>query len=292
MAMTAAMLGAALLHDAGAFSWTRFDVHPSVLSGCALLAGLYLAAVGPWRARLGGPEAERVARGRVACFLAGVLILFLVLNGPVHDLSDNFLFSAHMFQHLWLMLIVPPLWLLGLPAWLVRRALRVRGVRPVARSLTHPLVAYVAYNVVFLGWHLPIFYNAALVNHDLHIVQHLMFLAAATMMWWPVLNPASELQRLPEGLLQMAYLFAFAVPATAVSAFITMSDEVLYWFYEGAPRLFGLTPLEDQRLGGLLMWVPGMLIFWAAISAVYFRWTKDEIRSWRKAPESRLSNRS
>jgi putative membrane protein len=172
----------------------------------------------------------------------------------------------------------------------VRRALRLRGVRPAARGLTHPLIAYVVYNVVFLGWHLPIFYNAALVSHDLHIVQHLTFLAAATMMWWPVINPVPELQRLPEGLVQMAYLFAFAVPATAVSAFITMSDEVLYRFYGEAPLLFGLTPLEDQRLGGLLMWIPGMLIFWAAITAVYFRWTKDEIRSWRKAPGSAVSN--
>jgi putative membrane protein len=194
-----------------------------------------------------------------------------------------------MFQHMLLMLILPPLLLLGVPAWLVRRALRVRGVTPLARALTHPLVAFVVYNVVFLGWHLPVFYNWALVDHDLHIVQHLMFLAAATMMWWPVVNPAPELQRVPEGLLQMAYLFAFAVPATAVSAFITLSDSVLYPFYEEAPRLFGLTALEDQRLGGLLMWIPGMLIFWVAITAVFFRWTKDEIKSWQKAPESRPS---
>lgn len=276
----------AVVPHGGEFSWTRFEVHPSVLIGCALLAGLYLAAIGPWRARRGG---DRVGRARVASFFGGVLLLFVSLNGPIHDLSDRFLFSAHMLQHMLLMLIVPPLLLLGLPTWLARVALRARGVEPVARALTHPLVAYAAYNVVFLGWHLPAFYNWALVDHDLHIAQHLMFLAAATMMWWPVVNPVPELQRLPEGLAQMAYLFAFAVPATALSAFITMSDEVLYPFYEEAPRLFGLSALEDQRLGGLLMWVPGMLVFWAAITAIFFRWTKDEIRSWRRAPDSTAS---
>lgn len=276
-------LAAMLPHGDAAFSWTRFEVHPSVLIGCALLAGTYLVAAGPWRARLGGPAA-RVSRGRVVSFLAGVSILFLALNGPIHDLSDNFLFSAHMAQHLLLMLIVPPLLLLGVPAWLVRAALRVRGVEPVARVLTHPAVAFVVYNVVFIGWHIPRFYEWALVSHDLHILQHLMFIAAATMMWWPAVSPAPELQRIPEGLLQMMYLFAFAIPATVVSAFITMSEQVLYPWYESAPRLFGLSALDDQRLGGVIMWIPGMLIFWVAISAIFFRWTKDEFRSWKEGP--------
>lgn len=275
--------GAALLHGGAEFSWSRFDVHVSVLVGCVLFAGLYLLAVGAWRARLGGP-AEPVARGRIAAFLSGVAILFLALNGPIHDLSDNFLFSAHMFQHMLLMLIVPPLLLLGVPAWLVRAALRVRGVTPLARALTHPIVAYVVYNAIFIGWHFPGLYNRALVDHDLHIVQHLMFMAAATMMWWPAVSPAPELQRIPEGLLQMGYLFAFAIPATVVSAFITMSDRVLYPFYEAAPRVFGLSPLEDQRLGGVIMWIPGMLIFWVAIGAIFFRWTRDEMRSWKRGP--------
>jgi putative membrane protein len=86
-----------------------------------------------------------------------------------------------------IMMIVPPLLLLGLPAWLIRPVLRVRGMSAVASFLTRPLIAFAIYNVVFVIWHFPFMYNAALENHDLHIVQHLMFIATATMMWWPVI---------------------------------------------------------------------------------------------------------
>ena len=80
----------------------------------------------------------------------------------------------------------------------------------------------------------------------------------------------------------MLYVFAFGIPSTIVSAFITLSDRVLYSWYAVAPRVTALGPLDDQRLGGLLMWIPGMLIFWLAITAVWFRWTRDEYSEWRK----------
>ncbi|MBI4538621.1 MAG: cytochrome c oxidase assembly protein [Gemmatimonadetes bacterium] len=269
-----------MFHGTGGFSWTRFELHPSVLIGCVLLAALYLAGAGPLRRRHGW--AERVHPARAAAFLSGVAVIFLALNGPIHDLSDNFLFSAHMLQHMLLMLVMPALLLLGLPAWLVRPLLGSPAIERTARWLTHPAVAFVLYNVVFIAWHLPRFYNWALENHDVHVVQHLMFMAAATLMWWPVVNPVPELERLPRGPLQMLYLFAFAIPASIVSAFITLSERVIYPWYAEAPRVFELSALDDQRLGGLIMWIPGMLIFWIAISAVFFRWVGSEIREWRR----------
>jgi hypothetical protein len=109
-----------------------------------------------------------------------------------------------------------------------------------------------------------------------------MFMSVAVMMWWPVVNPVSELERIPTGPLLMMYVFAFGIPSTLVSAFITLSDSVFYPWYEVAPRITSLSPMDDQRLGGLIMWIPGMLIFWVGISAVFFRWTKDEYSSWGK----------
>jgi len=256
-----------------------FEVHVSVLIGCVYMVAAYLMAVGPARERYGWSE-EPVSRRRKFAFFSGVGILFFALNGPLHSLADDYLFSAHMVQHMLLMLIMPPLLIMGVPPWLIRRALKRRGVLPVARFLTHPLVAYTAYNVVFIGWHLPRWYNWALVNHNVHIVQHLMFMAVAVMMWWPVVNPVKELERIPTGPLLMVYVFAFGIPSTVVSAFITMSDAVFYPWYAAAERITALSPLEDQRLGGLIMWIPGMLLFWTAISIVYFRWTKDEFRDW------------
>jgi putative membrane protein len=180
------------------------------------------------------------------------------------------------------MLVVPPLLILGLPPALIRRAIGRPALLRAGRALTNPAVAFVAYNLVFVGWHFPLAYNAALENHDLHIVQHLMFMATSVMMWWPVIAPVAELERIPDGPLVMMYVFALGIPTTIVSAFITMSDEVFYPFYAAAPRVSALSPLEDQRLGGLLMWIPGMLIFWVAISAVWFRWTREEYAEWRQ----------
>jgi putative membrane protein len=268
-------------------SWDRltilgFEIHVSVLIGTVYLAAIYLFAVGPAREKYGWEE-ESVSPWRKASYLGAVALVFFSLNGPLHTLSDEYLFSAHMVQHMLLMLIMPPFLIMGIPPWLIRKAMERPGVAQVARALTHPVVAYAAYNITFIGWHIPQMYNWALVSHDLHIVQHLMFMAVAVMMWWPVANPVPELERIPTGPLLMMYIFAFGIPTTILSAFITMSDSVFYPWYEVAPRVSSLSPLEDQRLGGLIMWIPGMLIFWVGITAVFFRWTKDEYGSWGRS---------
>ena len=265
-------------------SWDRltilgFEIHVSVLIGVVYLAAAYLFAVGPARVKYEW-EVEKVSPWSKASYLGAVALIFFSLNGPLHTLSDEYLFSAHMVQHMLLMLIMPPFLIMGLPPWLIRKALDRPRVARIARFLTHPVAAFLAYNITFIGWHIPQAYNWALVNHDLHILQHLMFMAVATMMWWPVVNPAPELERIPTGPLLMMYVFAFGIPSTVVSAFITMSDSVFYPWYEMAPRVSSLSALEDQRLGGLIMWIPGMLIFWVGITAVFFRWTKDEYRNW------------
>jgi len=265
-------------------SWDRltlwgFEIHASVLIGVVYLAAIYLFAIGPAREKYRWAP-EPVSRWRRASYLGAVALIFFSLNGPLHTLSDEYLFSAHMVQHMLLMLVMPPFLILGIPPWLIRKAMERPGVARTARVLTHPVVAYLAYNITFIGWHIPQMYNWALVSHDLHIFQHLMFMSVAVMMWWPVVNPVPELERIPTGPLLMMYIFAFGIPSTLVSAFITLSDSVFYPWYELAPRVTSLSPLEDQRLGGLIMWIPGMLIFWVGISAVFFRWTKDEYTSW------------
>jgi len=265
----------AVLHDPVEFSWTTFSVHPSTLIGCLLLATLYVWGVAVYRRRL-GPTAK-VSPGRVVSFLSGVAVLFLSLNGPLHDLSDNFLFSAHMVQHMLLSLAVPPLLLAGTPAWLLRPLLRHPTIAWWARALTLPLVAFAIYNVVFIGWHIPVFYNWALVNHDIHIVQHLTFIAVSMLLWWPICGPLPELTKSP-GPLQVVYLFAFGIPMSIVAALITLSKRVLYPFYEAAPRVWNLSPLDDQQLGGLIMWVPGGIVVWIAITVVFFRWANREER--------------
>ena len=278
----------ALLHgEEVLFAWSSWDAHWSVVVGCAALLALYFWGIGPAREKyaLGEPA----TRGQIASYVASVVILFVALTGPIHDLSDYFLFSAHMVQHMLLMMVVPPLMLIGLPAGLIRPVLKLRGVTPVARFLTKPLIAFAIYNVVFVVWHFPFMYNAALENHDLHIVQHIMFIATATMMWWPVVNPLPELAVMP-GPVQILYLFAIGLPASVVSAFIALSEEVVYPFYGEAPRVFPLSAVEDQQLGGMIMWVPGMILLWGAITIIFFRWARREDREER-AERERLGAR-
>jgi putative membrane protein len=132
----------------------------------------------------------------------------------------------------------------------------------------------VLYTVTIAVWHLTPFYELMMRNHEVHIATHLMFIAAATILWWPVMSPVPELPRLPYGM-GMLYLFLVGIPMQIVAALITLSDEVLYPWYSAAPRTWGLTPLDDQQLGGLLMWVPGNLWMFLAIGVLFLKWAKE-----------------
>jgi putative membrane protein len=244
--------------------WQQWDLHPSVVIGLALLGGLYVF----W----GGLEAPR---RRVTAFAVALAVLALALNGPLHNLSDGYLLSAHMVQHLALTLVFPPLLLYGTPASVVRPLLGSHWVASFARWATRPLAAGLLFSVPITLWHFPQFYEAALEHHALHIVQHLVFIATAVIMWWPILSPVPELPRASYPT-QLLYLFVLGLPMTLAGAMITLADGVLYPFYAAAPRVWGLTLLADQQLGGLLMWVVGTIYLWVAATVVWFRWSARE----------------
>jgi putative membrane protein len=191
----------------------------------------------------------------------------------MHDLSDYYLFSAHMLQHLLLTLLLPPLLVAGTPGWLLSPLLR----HPAAlrwRERHRPVAAAALSTVTIAVWHLAPYYDLMMRSHDVHIVTHLMFMVTATIMWWPVMSPVPELPRLTPGV-GMLYLFLVGIPMQLVAALITLSDSVLYPWYSAAPRTFGLSPIDDQILGGLLMWVPGNLWMFLAIGVLFFRWARE-----------------
>jgi putative membrane protein len=134
------------------------------------------------------------------------------------------------------------------------------------------------FSVSIAIWHLSPFYDLMMRSHEVHIATHLLFMVTATLMWWPAMGPAPELPRLPAGL-AMLYLFLVGIPMQIVAALITFSDKVLYPWYVPAPRMWGLSPLDDQQLGGLLMWIPGNLWIFAAIGVLFFRWAREEEKS-------------
>ena len=274
-----------LLHAGAQIALTSFTVHPSTVIGLASLGALY-----HWRASQrqvlrsaqddNGCRPERRERAAVcsspttaqrATFYGALLLIFLSLNGWLHDLSDSYLFSAHMIQHLLLTLVAPPQLILGTPGWMLRPALEWPVVGRVARWVTTAPRCFMVFNVVLAVWHLPPVYGLAMAYHNIHIVQHLCFLVAATLMWWPVLSPLPELPRISYPA-QMLYLFLMSIPMSLIAICIGYADHVLYPAYSSAPRIWGITPLQDQLIGALIMWVPGGLFFFVIISVVFFRW--------------------
>jgi putative membrane protein len=264
----------ALLHTEP-FDWRVWKLYPSFMIGWLLFAAAYFLVIGPLRHRF--PGSKPATSGQVASFSAALLAMLLSLQGPLHEVSDYYLFSAHMVQHLVLILVMPPLLLAGIPDWVLRPAIRVRPVLAFARALTLPLIAFSLNNAIFLAWHFPGPYDLMMRNHGVHVAMHLTIMVTGVIMWWPVMSPLPELPRIAAPL-QMVYLFLVGVPMMISAALITFSSKPLYQWYVEAPRLFGIGPLDDQRLGGVIMWVPGGLVLWIAITAVYFRWTHREVR--------------
>lgn len=250
------------------FAW-NFD--PAILIGLALQAGAYLACVGPLRSRF--PESEPVSPARIQTFLLGSLVLFIALCSPIETLGDGYLLSAHMIQHMLMTLIAPPLLLIGTPRWLLKPLLRVPLALPVGRLLTHPIVAFASYNLVFSIWHVPAYYEATLRSTPIHIVEHIMFFGTAVLTWWPIFSPLDQLPRLPDPA-QCLYLFVESLPPTILGALITFAG-VLYPTYARAPRVWGISPELDQQAAGLLMWIPGSLVFLTVLTVVFFRWFNE-----------------
>jgi cytochrome c oxidase assembly factor CtaG len=244
-----------------------WDPDISVIIGCAALALLYALAC-------------KRDFSRVAYFILGDLIMLLALISPLDVLADDYLFSAHMLQHMLLVLATPPLLILGLPRGFAMAIVRVPTLRAVERALRNPAAAWILGMVALWIWHLPRLYDATLASEPLHIFEHLTFLVTATIFWWPILAPL-ETSRMSHGA-AFAYLGAAMLATTILGILITFAPVGVYKAYLhpedslhilGALRdSWGLTTQSDQELGGLLMWVPGGLVYLGAIMAVLARW--------------------
>lgn len=247
------------------------SLHPEVLAACALLAGGW---VGAWLAR-----GQRPSAGRAVAFATGLVTFAGALNGPLHDLAEQSRFSAHMIQHLLLTLVSPPALLAGTPAWmldaLLTPPLRRRPLARCLRVLTRPVPALALYTVALVIWHLPGPFGAALASPAWHVAEHGALMVTAGLAWWPVLSSSRRLPSLHYGA-QILYLFAFGAPMTVVAAMVTAADHVLYPFYLGPAGLAGIDALADQRLGGVIMWVPAGVVPLVVFTAVFFRWVAAE----------------
>jgi putative membrane protein len=268
-------------------AWKVLDLHASVVLGIAAFCWLYGRAVTTWRVRYGWSD-RPIEAWRVTCFAVAQVVLLASLNGPLHHLSDYFLFSAHMVQHLLLNMVWAPLTVLALPPWLIEAALQRPRVRRVSDFLGRLPVKFLAYNGALYFWHIPFCYDLALRYHPLHIVEHLMFMATSVIASFGLLNSAPSLPR-PPRILQMLYLFVMTLPMKLLGALITLSPDILYQGYAAAPRFMGVTPHDDQVWGGVLMWAPGSMMLWGSMIYVFAQWVREERASQRADTAAYLS---
>ncbi len=247
---------------------------PSVVAGLVGVLVLYVLCVGPYRDRFAGSAVVPLAR-QVA-FMSGLLVVLLALATPLDTIGDQYLFTAHMLQHLLLTLVAAPLLLAGTPDWLLRRLLAATRLTGFVRWARHPIVAFFTFNVVFSLAHVPSFYELTLSNEALHALEHLVFVGTAMLMWMPVLSPAPDIAARYPALGQVLYLFLQTVPASLLGALLSSTASAYYRTYVLAPRITSLSPLEDQQLGGLIMWVGSGLYFLIATGVVFFVWASRE----------------
>jgi putative membrane protein len=277
------MFGAALpLLDVPAGSIPGWHLHADAIIPLILIEGIYLFALA--RLHDKDPQARPVSENRVLLFTLGILVIYLAVGTPLDDVADHYLLSAHMLQHLVLSMIAPPLLLLGLPAWLLRPLLLRRAIFPIAYVLTRPLVAFALFNLTLVFVHLPGAMELELAHEQtVHLAAHAMLISTGMLMWWPVLGSLPELPSLSFGL-QLIYLFVQSFVPTVLSAFIIFTGVTIYPVYAALPRFWGLSALDDQRIGGLIMKLGGGAILWIVGTIIFFVWFEKEQREEPTVP--------
>ncbi|MCO4763654.1 MAG: cytochrome c oxidase assembly protein, partial [Myxococcales bacterium] len=204
--------------------WLFWDFHPSIVIGIGIMTVLYTLGITRWRQRYGW--ADEIDKRKAWLFYSSMVLLWFTLDGPLHHLSDELLFSAHMIQHLMLQLVWAAMFVYSMPAWLIRPLIKHRFVRAIAHWLTRPTQAFFIFNGVTWLWHFPAMYNLALEAHEWHIVEHLLFMSTAVIFYFPILSPLKELPRPTHGALMM-YVFFNMAAMKSLGVFISMQNEVI-----------------------------------------------------------------
>lgn len=259
----------------GFLTW-QFE--PTVVVGVTVAAYLYFRWIKHYERR--NPQAERISTARKVTFVTGLATFVIALLSPV-DAFGAYLLSMHMFQHILLSIVGPPLLLLGLPKPMVASLATLGTPWTIWRKLTAPITAFILFNFVFSVMHLPLIYNLILRNEMVHVVSHLLLMVTALFSWWSVLAPGREFGEISPAI-KALYLTAHTVPSQIVGAVITLASGPLYVEYTHAPmRLWGLSLQTDQEIGGLLMWT-GMGMFYLAVAGVaFYIWANDGDRKER-----------
>jgi putative membrane protein len=256
--------------------WSSWRPDPLILAILVLTALLYRSGL----AHLGRRRRQLVRPVHVAAFAGALLALAVALASPL-ELAASSVFTAHMVQHLLLMLVVAPLLVCGRPVVVLGQAMPLRGRRMIVRfrahrfvrsardALLYPVSAWAIAVVVLWAWHLPALYEAALRRDALHVLEHASLIATSVLVWALALGRARRSLAIPAA---SGLLLATALQSGALGAVLALAQRPLYPIHASVAPSWGLTPLEDQQLAGGLMWVPPGIVYVVVIAGLLARW--------------------
>jgi putative membrane protein len=265
--------------------WRAWSFDPLVVVGLILSACIYIRGVyNLWRA-------NKMGRGikfwEAASFAGGWIFLFIALVSPLHPWGAS-LFSAHMTQHEILMLVSAPLFVLSRPlvatVWAMpknwrggtKNFIKAAPVEKTWNFLTNAFVAFVIHAVALWIWHIPFLFQATLKSDFVHTLQHASFFLSALLFWWAIMASPRGLKSYGAGVL---YLFTTSIHSGILGAFLTFTTKVWYPVYEKTTASWGLTPIEDQQLGGLIMWAPAGIVYIVAGLFMFAGWLRESEKS-------------
>jgi len=255
-------------------SLSDWSWEPSVLLGLAAITAAYVLAIRRGLLRDDDDTTPwfRRASLRPWCFGAGILTAFIALQSPIDTGGDEFLLSLHMVQHLVLMMISPPLVILGIAGMRPLPHTVAPRLRAVWSAITRPWPAVLIFTAVMLVWHIPAWYDATLTTEWIHIVEHITFIGVGLIFWWPIVDPMRVQHGRPiSPFVKIAALVLAGIPPTVLGFLFALVGTPVYDFYARAPRLWGMSAVLDQQVAGVIMFGLGNVVYFVAISVIFLR---------------------
>ncbi|MEN8662642.1 MAG: cytochrome c oxidase assembly protein [Lentimonas sp.] len=264
----------------------HWHTEPLLLISLLLVGWLYALGTGPLRGKI-SPTAK-YPWAKAVLFYSGLIITYLAVGSPLDQIGEQFLFSAHMVQHMLLVYFSTTLFIYGTPSWLIDHLLKPEGVRKVMSVLTHPACGGLLFTVIYTAWHVPGLYELALRDKRMHILEHWTMFGLALFMLWPYLTLSKRVPRRSFGI-RMVGMFLLMVGQLPVFAFLTLAGEAIYPTYIWAPRIINLDPINDQILGGIIMKVINMGFSLTILGTAFYAWSKSEAAESDPSPKKASS---
>lgn len=255
------------------FWLTAWSWEPGTIVAMAIIIIGYIFIIFLFRKRFTNSSFPHSTQ--IIWFIFGVLAAVLALISPINIASKDYLFSAHMVQHILITLVMAPLLLAGTPGWLISNITQHNWSRGIIKFITHPIPAFFLYFLSLSFWHLPSVHTSMMGNDTMHMAQTLSFIVTGLLFWWPIIIAVPELPKLSDPL-KMLYLFLAVIPCTVLGVMIIFAPTVMNSSYSMAPRIAPLDPMADQQVAGILMAVPSMFILLGTMLSVFYKWYKRE----------------